>query len=128
MYRRELLITAGALVAFGLWLSSWSFSITTGGSFGSNPRSHECGTTIGIVLEDEYSAGIEGTFKRRRCWEEAKQRVARFAFLGLIALGLAITGLVRGPGPPRRSIDVLGPLPTPEEMEHSWVGDPARWP
>jgi len=128
MYRREWLIAAGALLAFGLWMASWSFTITTGGAFASTPRNHECGSTIGVVLQDEYAPGIEGTFKRRRCWEEAKQRVARVGFLALVALGMTITGLVRGPGPPRRSIDVLSPLPTKEEMDESWVGTLDYWP
>jgi hypothetical protein len=127
MYRRGWLITAGVLIALGLWMASWSFTITTGGSFGSTPRNHECGSTIGVMFQDEYAPGIEGTFKRRRCWEEGKQRVARFGFLGVVALGMTIVGLVRGPGPPVRSIEVLTPLPTKEEMERSWVGDAAHW-
>ena len=128
MYRRGWLITAGVLIGLGLWIGSWSFTITTGGSFGSTPRDHVCGSTIGVFVQDEYAPGVEGTFLRPRCYLESKQRVASLGFLGAFAFGVAVVGLVRGPAPPLRSIDVLTPLPTKEEMEESWVGDPAYWP
>jgi hypothetical protein len=127
MYRRGLLITALLLMLIGLWIGSWSFTIITGGSFGSTPRDHVCGSTIGVFFEDEYAPGIEGTFLRRRCYLESKQRVASLGFLAAFALGTAVVGLVRGPAPPLRSIDVLTPLPTEEEMARSWVGDEAHW-
>ncbi len=124
MYRRGLLVTAGLLIALGLFIGSWTFTVTTGGSFGSAPRDHLCGTTLGVFFQDEYAPDVEGTFLRRRCYEESKQRVASLGFLWAFAAGIAIVGLVRGKAPPLRSIDVLTPLPTPEEMESSWVGDP----
>ncbi len=123
MYRRGLLVAAGLLIALALLISSWEFTVTTGGSFGSTPRDHLCGSTFGVFFQDTYEPGVEGTFLRRRCYEESKQRIASLGFLSALAAGLAILGLVRGKAPPLRSIDVLTPLPTKEEMEDSWVGD-----
>ena len=127
MYRRGLLITGGLLIALGLWIGSWSFTITTGGSFGSTPRDHVCGSTLGVFFQDSYAPGVEGSFLRRRCQLESKQRVASLGFLAAFAVGTGIVGLARGPAPPLRSINVLTPLPTKEEMERSWVGETAHW-
>jgi hypothetical protein len=124
MYRRGLLVTAAVLVGIGLWIGSWDFTITTGGSFGSTPRDHTCGSTIGVFFEDSYAPSIEGSFLRRRCYLESKQRVASLGFLAAFALGTAVVGLVRGPAPPLRSIEVLTPLPTPAEMRGSAFGEP----
>ena len=127
MYRRGLSITAALLMVLGLWIGSWTFTITTGGSFGSTPRDHVCGSTIGVFFQDSYAPGIEGSFLRRRCYVESKQRVASLGFLAAFALGTAVVGFVRGPAPPLQSINVLTPLPTPEEMRRSRVGDSTHW-
>jgi len=123
MYRRGSLVTAALLVGLGLWIGSWNFTITTGGSFGSTPRDHVCGSTIGAFFQDSYAPGIEGSFLRRRCYLESKQRVASLGFLAGFAGLVAVVGLVRGKAPPLRSIDVLTPLPTPDEMRRSGFGE-----
>ena len=123
MYRRGLLVTATVLIGIGLWIGSWNFTVTTGGSFGSTPRVHLCGSTIGVFFEDSYAPGVEGTFLRRRCYLESKQRIASLGFFAGVAGIVAVAGLVRGPELPRRSIDVLTPLPTPDEMRNSEFGE-----
>jgi hypothetical protein len=124
MYRRGLLATAALLVGLGVWIGSWNFTVTTGGSFGATPRDHLCGSTIGVFWRESYAPGIEGSFLRRRCYLESKQRVASLGFLGGLAGLVATVGLVRGKAPPLRSIDVLTPLPTPDEMSRAGFGEP----
>ena len=120
MYRRGFLIVAALFVVLALWLATRDFTVTTGTIFSqSGPRHHTCGSTIGILFFDEYAPGVEGSFLRPRCWTEARDRTATQGFFVLLAFGSVITGLVRGPAPPLRSIDVLAPLPTAEEMRRS---------
>ena len=120
MYRRGFFVMALLLVLLALWLGARDFTVTTGTIFSqSGPRQHTCGSTIDILFFGEYAPGVEGSFLRPRCWYEARDRTATQGFFVLLALGSAITGLVRGPAPPLRSIDVLTPLPTPEEMRRS---------
>ena len=120
MYRRGFLVVAVLFVLLALWLGTKDFTVTTGTIFSqSGPRHHTCGSTIGILFFDEYAPGVEGSFLRPRCWMEARDRTATQGFFVLLAFGSVITGLVRGPAPPLRSIDVLAPLPTAEEMRRS---------
>jgi hypothetical protein len=117
-----LLVTAALLVGLGLWIGSSNFTITTGGSLGSTPRDHVCGSTIGVFFEDSYAPGIEGSFLRRRCYLESKQRVASLGFLAALTGLVAVVGLVGGKAPPLCSIEVLTLLPTLYEMKHPEFG------
>jgi len=123
MYRRSLFVVAGFFVFLSLFFGSRSFTVPTGGAFGSPTRDHLCGTTFGVNFYEEYEPGIEDTFLERRCYAESKQRIVNIGLAAIIGVGALITGLVRGPAPPLQSIHVLAPLPTPEEMKRSWVGD-----
>ena len=119
MYRRGFLILAACLVGFALWLGLKHFTVTSGNLSSNGPRSHTCGSTIGVLFMDEFAPGIEGSFLRPRCWYEARDRSATQGFLIAMALGSTIVGFVRGPAPPLRSIHVLTPLPTAAEMRRS---------
>ena len=128
MYRRSLLLVAAFFVFLSLFFGSRPYTVPTGGAFGGPTRDHLCGTTFGVNFYDQYEAGIEGTFLKRRCYDESKQRIVNVGLAFIIGVGAFITALARGPAPRLRSIHILTPLPTPEEMEQSWVGDPAHFP
>ena len=120
MYRRGFLVFALIFLLIALWLGARHLTVTTGTIFSqSGPRHHTCGSTIGILIYEEYAPGIEGSFLRPRCWEEAVTRAIDQGLLVALAFGFTVAGLVRGPAPPLRSINVLAPLPTPEEMRRS---------
>ena len=119
MYRRGFLVLAAGFVGLALWLGMKDFTVTSGNLSSNGPRTHTCGSTIGVLFMDEYAPGIEGSFLRPRCWYEARDRSATQAFLVVMALGATIVGFVRGPAPPLRSIHELTPLPTVAELRRS---------
>jgi hypothetical protein len=127
MYRRSLLLVAAFFIFLSLFFGSRPYTVATGGAFGGPTRDHLCGTTFGVNLYEEYEPGIERTFLERRCYAESKQRIVNVGLAAIIGIGALLTGLARGPAPPLQSIHVLTPLPTPEEMKRSRVGDPGRF-
>lgn len=127
MYRRSLLLVAAFFIFLSLFFGSRPYTVATGGAFGGPTRDHLCGTTFGVNLYEEYEPGIERTFLERRCYAESKQRIVNIGLAAIIGIGALLTGLARGPAPPLQSIHVLTPLPTPEEMNRSRVGDPGRF-
>jgi hypothetical protein len=120
VYRRGFLIIALLFVLFAIWLATNDFTVRSGTIFSSSGfRYHNCGSSFDIEFREDFAPGVEGSFLERRCENEARQRTATQGFVLAFALVIAVIGITRGPAPPLRSIDVLSPLPTPEEMRRS---------